>query len=100
MAERTIPTTLPPRAALTEPPLVIRADSRYPESIDLDGRMSADGEIEYMGRATRQGDGSYVCLARVGHALCRVEVRLTPLEETNVDHTRQRAVEVPDESAG
>jgi hypothetical protein len=81
MADRSIPTTLPPRVALTEPPLVISADSRFPESIDLDGRMTAGGDIEYMGKATRQADGTYVCLARVGCALCRVQVQITPLEQ-------------------
>jgi hypothetical protein len=101
MTECILPTTLPPRVALTEPPLVISTDSRYPESIDLEGRMVAGGEIEYLGKATRQANGTYVCLARVGQALCAVEVRLTPLEEVNVaDHTPQRAVEIPDESAG
>ena len=34
--------------------------------------------IEYWGRATRQPDGTYQCLANVGGALCLVEVTLTP----------------------
>jgi hypothetical protein len=50
--------------------------SELANTIDLDGHVDAKG-IRYIGHATRQHDGKYVCLAIVGGALCRVEVTIT-----------------------
>ena len=47
-----------------------------PEEIDLDGHVDGKG-VRYVGKAQRQDDGKYVCLADVGGMLCRVEVTLT-----------------------
>ena len=60
------------------------------EEVDLDGHVDRKG-IRYIGKAKRQDDGKYICLAIVGGALCRVEVTLTLLdvsfeESENVKH--------------
>ena len=47
-----------------------------PEEIDLDGVI--DGAIEYVGTAKRLSRGSYVCLAKIGLALCRVALSIAP----------------------
>jgi len=51
------------------------------EEIDLDGHVDAKG-IRYIGKATRQMNGKYLCLANVGGALCRVEITLTLLDRS------------------
>jgi hypothetical protein len=49
-----------------------------PEEVDVDGRVDpVRPGIEYRGKARRQPDGTWRCLAAVGYALCIVEVRLT-----------------------
>lgn len=49
----------------------------YPNKVPLDGHIDCDGAVTYVGDATYQrGEGFYKCLARVGEALCVVEVRL------------------------
>ena len=49
----------------------------YPNKISLDGIIDKGGSVTYIGDATySHGDGFYKCLARVGEALCVVEVRL------------------------
>ncbi|HVJ92313.1 MAG TPA: hypothetical protein VM580_21080 [Labilithrix sp.] len=50
-----------------------------PDEIDLDGMIDPKSNegIRYVGKAKRMVDGSYLCLADVGGALCRVEVRIT-----------------------
>lgn len=45
--------------------------------IDVDGRTDRDGLIRYLGKAWKQADGTWQCLAIVGTALCRVEVTIT-----------------------
>ena len=50
-----------------------------PDEIDLDGKMDGKGVV-YWGKAKRQSDDIYRCLAEVGGALCIVEVRLTRLQ--------------------
>ncbi len=45
--------------------------------VDVDGYIDARG-IRYLGKATRQEDGTWRCLADVDGALCLVEVTLTP----------------------
>jgi hypothetical protein len=50
----------------------------YPEEIDLNGLTDDKLDIEYKGKAKRTVDNKYTVLARVGHALCVVEVTLTP----------------------
>lgn len=48
--------------------------------IDIDGYVDERG-IKYLGKAVRQEDGTWQCLANVGGALCRVEVKITPKEQ-------------------
>ena len=43
--------------------------------IDLDGHVDTKG-VQYVGKATKQADGTWRCLAVVGVALCVVEVRI------------------------
>lgn len=42
--------------------------------IDLDGVIDRDGLVTYIGKATHSNGSKYRCLARVGDALCVVEV--------------------------
>jgi hypothetical protein len=53
-----------------------------PPEIDLDGVFDEPTGIEYMGKAVRNNQGKYVCLAKVpnhgGSELCRVEVTVRP----------------------
>jgi hypothetical protein len=44
--------------------------------IDVDGHIDEKG-IRYLGKAAKQPDGTWRCLADVGGALCLVEVRIT-----------------------
>lgn len=46
-----------------------------PDEIDVEGHVCARG-IRYLGKAAKQPDGKYICLADVGGALCRVEVSI------------------------
>jgi hypothetical protein len=46
-----------------------------PDEVDVDGRCDARG-IVYLGKARRQPDGTWRCLANVGGALCLVEARV------------------------
>lgn len=50
----------------------------YPDEIDLTGLRDDKLDIEYKGKAMRTAGNKYTVLARVGHALCTVEVTLTP----------------------
>lgn len=45
--------------------------------IDLDGHIDAKG-VRYIGKAHRQPDGTWRCLAEVQGCLCVVEVRIRP----------------------
>ena len=45
----------------------------YSEEIDIDNYVDARG-IRYIGKAIKQNNGKYFCLADVGGMLCRVEV--------------------------
>lgn len=45
--------------------------------VNLDGVRDKQG-VEFIGSARKQPDGTWVALANVGGALCRVEVVLTP----------------------
>jgi hypothetical protein len=60
------------------------------EEIDLDGHIDAKG-IRYLGKAKRQEDGKYICLADIGGALCRVEVTLTLVDrsEEETEHIKR-----------
>lgn len=51
--------------------------------IDVHDIVDESTGIRYIGKAKRGFDGRWVCLAEVGGALCRVEVRVTPT--VNVD---------------
>lgn len=51
-------------------------NEELPNEVDLDGHIDAKG-IQYIGKASRQPDGTWLCLANVGGALCRVEVKLS-----------------------
>jgi len=65
------------------------------DEIDLDGHVDAKG-IRYIGKAKRQENGKYLCLADIHGALCRVEVTLTLIdrsEEPN-EHMKPMAIHV------
>ncbi len=51
------------------------ADDAMPAEIDLDGHVDALGH-RYLGKATRQPDGTYHVIAIIGEALARVAVRV------------------------
>jgi hypothetical protein len=55
------------------------ADDVLGPEVDVDGRVDHENNVRYLGKAWRQPDGKYHCLAIVGDALCRVEVTLTPM---------------------
>ena len=44
--------------------------------LDVDGVVDDKG-MRFIGKAKKQPDGTWVCLANVGGALCQVEVRIT-----------------------
>jgi hypothetical protein len=48
--------------------------------IDLDNHVDDKG-IRYIGKARRQPDGTWRCVADVGGALCFVEVKITPKDQ-------------------
>ena len=52
--------------------------------IDVDGYVDERG-IQYLGKAVKQEDGTWQCLANVGGALCRVEVKFTPKRSREED---------------
>lgn len=47
------------------------------EEVDVDGLVDEKNSIELIGRAVRQNNGRWACLANIGGALCRVEVEMT-----------------------
>lgn len=47
--------------------------------LDLDGLVDQKG-VEYIGKAVQQPDGTWICLANVNGALCRVQVTVHPQE--------------------
>jgi hypothetical protein len=49
--------------------------------VDIDGYVDAKG-VRYLGKATLMGDGTWRALADVGGALCRVECKITIVQET------------------
>ena len=53
----------------------------YTDELDLDGHVDAQG-IEYVGKARKQNNGLWTCAAKVGRALCLVEVAVKPLPAT------------------
>jgi hypothetical protein len=60
-----------------EAALTLAGFERAPShSVAVDGIQPEEG-IELWGRAMRQEDGTYQCLANVHGALCRVEVNIT-----------------------
>lgn len=60
-----------PLAALT-----CSAEDLREGSIDVDGHLDRTRSIRYLGRAQRQPDGTWRCLADVHGALCLVEVTI------------------------
>lgn len=46
------------------------------EELDVDGMKDRTRDIWYIGKAYRQPDGKWRCLADVNGALCLVEVRI------------------------
>lgn len=50
---------------------------RRATEIDLDGHVDAKG-VRYIGKAARQPDGTWRCLADVAGCLCIVELRVRP----------------------
>lgn len=62
-----------------EAELIVR-DSQHavcPAEVDVDDYVDDKG-IRYIGKAVKQPNGKYVCLADVGGTLCKVECALTP----------------------
>jgi hypothetical protein len=53
-------------------------------TINMDGKLDSKTGVQYIGKAQRNFDGMWVCLANVGGALCFVEVLASPL--VIVDH--------------
>jgi len=45
--------------------------------IDIDGMVDMEKNIQYIGKAKKQPDGKWHCLANVSGALCIVEVVIT-----------------------
>lgn len=56
----------------------------FPLTVDVDGLCdSRTSRIRYIGRATLQENGRFICLADVDGCLCRVEVSLRYVSGTN-----------------
>lgn len=55
-------------------------EKEMPEELDVDGRVDSRG-VKFIGKAKRQPDGTWHCLADVGGALCIVEVKVTFLDD-------------------
>jgi len=51
-----------------------------PDELDVDGMVDSKG-VQFIGKAKRQPDGTWRCLANVGGAFCIVEVKVTFFEE-------------------
>jgi len=51
-----------------------------PQEVDVDGWIDGKG-VRYLGKALRQENGKYVCLADVNGCLCRVECAITFMME-------------------
>lgn len=50
--------------------------------VDVDGRVDAkNDQIRFIGKARRQTDGTWRCIADVGGALCVVQVKITEEKE-------------------
>lgn len=56
--------------------LTATAEELNEGSVDVDGYLDVTGSIRYIGRARRQEDGTWRCLADVHGALCLVEVTI------------------------
>ena len=48
-----------------------------PDEIDIDGVVDEKRNVRYIGKAKRRPDGTYLALANVSGALCRVEISIT-----------------------
>jgi hypothetical protein len=46
--------------------------------VNVEGYIDEARGIRYLGKARKQPDGKYICLANVKGSLCLVEVTLTP----------------------
>lgn len=53
------------------------SEAVLPDELDVDGMTDSSG-VRFIGKARRGPAGTWTCLADVGGALCRVEVRITP----------------------
>jgi hypothetical protein len=51
-------------------------------TVDVDGVIDEKNGIIYLGKATRQPDGTWRAMANVGGSLCVVECRITPETKT------------------
>lgn len=68
--------------AITDPAVAAEPLSEEAQKAILSGEVDLDGHVdlrgvEYIGNASRQPDGTWRCLAKVGTALCVVECRIT-----------------------
>jgi len=53
--------------------------------IDLEGIVDEATGFRYIGKATKTFEGRWLCLAAVGSALCRVELRVSPTVHVDGD---------------
>lgn len=53
--------------------------------VDVEGKVCTKTGIAYLGKAYRQPDGTWRCLANVRGALCLVQINLYPMRETGTD---------------
>ena len=49
---------------------------KLPKEMNVDGMIDRGGRIRFLGKATRQPDGTWRCLAEVEGTFCVVEVRM------------------------
>ena len=53
----------------------------YTDEVDVEGRHDRSRpNVQYIGKARKQNNGLWTCLANVGGALCLVEVKITEQE--------------------
>lgn len=60
---------------------VRRSDYPQTDEVDVEGVVDSKG-VQFIGKAKRQSDGTWRCLANVGGAMCIVEVTVAPRTET------------------
>ena len=55
--------------------------------VDVDGIVDETNNVQYIGKAAKQKDGTWRCLANVAGSLCYVQVKVTIGQtKTGLDH--------------